>query len=74
MNKLTIIGNLTRDPQLRTTQTGVNVCDFTVAVNRRQSVSGQGSEGCCDRACEREHLHRERWRYPGEPGSHRGRS
>lgn len=36
MNKLTIIGNLTRDPELRTTQTGVNVCDFTVAVNRRQ--------------------------------------
>lgn len=38
MNKLTIIGNLTRDPQLRTTETGVNVCDFTVAVNRRQSA------------------------------------
>ena len=35
MNKLTIIGNLTRDPEPRTTQTGVNVCDFTVAVNRR---------------------------------------
>ena len=38
MNKLTIIGNLTRDPQLRVTNTGVNVCDFTVAVNRRQSA------------------------------------
>ena len=38
MNKLTIIGNLTRDPELRTTQTGVNVCDFTVAVNRKQSA------------------------------------
>ena len=36
MNKLTIIGNLTRDPELRTTSTGVNVCSFTVAVNRRQ--------------------------------------
>lgn len=35
MNKLTIIGNLTRDPELRTTQTGLNVCTFTVAVNRR---------------------------------------
>ena len=35
MNKLTIIGNLTRDAELRTTSTGVNVCDFTVAVNRR---------------------------------------
>ena len=38
MNKLTIIGNLTRDPELRTTSTGVNVCDFTVAVNRKQSA------------------------------------
>ena len=35
MNKLTIIGNLTRDPQLRVTPSGVNVCDFSVAVNRR---------------------------------------
>ena len=35
MNKLTIIGNLTRDPELRTTSAGVNVCSFTVAVNRR---------------------------------------
>lgn len=37
MNKLTIIGNLTRDPELRTTQQGLAVCDFTVAVNRRKS-------------------------------------
>lgn len=40
MNKLTIIGNLTRDPELRTTSTGVNVCSFTVAVNRRRSAQG----------------------------------
>lgn len=31
-----IIGNLTRDPELRTTQSGINVCTFTVAVNRRK--------------------------------------
>lgn len=36
MNKLTIIGNLTRDPELRTTTAGVNVCSFTVAVNRKK--------------------------------------
>ncbi len=36
MNKLTIIGNLTRDPELRTVSSGINVCDFTVAVNRRR--------------------------------------
>ena len=42
MNKLTIIGNLTRDPELRATQSGKSVCNFTVAVNRRrQSNSGQ---------------------------------
>ena len=41
--QLTIIGNLTRDPELRTTSTGVNVCSFTVAVNRRQR--SQGAEG-----------------------------
>lgn len=35
MNKLMIIGNLTRDPELRTTPSGANVCSFTVAVNRR---------------------------------------
>ena len=39
MNKLTIIGNLTRDPELRTTSSGINVCDFTVAVNKRQTAA-----------------------------------
>lgn len=37
MNKLTIIGNLTKDPDLRVTQDGKTVCNFTVAVNRRNS-------------------------------------
>ena len=44
MNKLTIIGNLTRDPELRTTSAGVNVCDFTVAVNRRQRRDAQNGQ------------------------------
>lgn len=44
MNKLTIIGNLTRAPELRTTQTGVNVCSFTVAVNRRKTQNNQNPE------------------------------
>lgn len=35
MNKLTIIGNLTADPELRTIPSGVNVCTFTVAVNSK---------------------------------------
>ena len=41
MNKLTIIGNLTRDPELRTVSTGSQVCSFTVAVNRRAKAGTQ---------------------------------
>lgn len=41
MNKLTIIGNLCADPILRTTTTGINVCSFTVAVNRRKTQQNQ---------------------------------
>ena len=44
MNKLTIIGNLTRDPELRTTSAGINVCDFTVAVNRRVRRDAQNAQ------------------------------
>lgn len=35
MNKVILIGNLARDPELRTTQSGVTMCRFTLAVNRR---------------------------------------
>lgn len=41
MNKSIIIGNLTRDPELRATQDGTHVCNFTVAVNRRTRAGGQ---------------------------------
>ncbi len=34
LNKVLIIGNLTRDPELRTTSTGQNVCSFGLATNR----------------------------------------
>ena len=37
MNKLTIIGNLTRDPETRTVGADKTVCSFTVAVNRRRA-------------------------------------
>lgn len=36
MNLVFIVGNLTKDPESRTTNSGANVCSFTVAVNRRQ--------------------------------------
>ena len=35
MNKITLIGNLTHDPETRSTPNGVTVCSFTIAVNRR---------------------------------------
>lgn len=35
MNKVELIGRLTRDPEHRSTPGGVAVCRFTVAVNRR---------------------------------------
>ena len=37
MNKLFIVGNLTRDPESRVTASGYNVTSFTVAVNRRRA-------------------------------------
>lgn len=36
MNRLTIIGNLVKDPETHDTNNGKSVCNFTVAVNRRQ--------------------------------------
>ena len=36
MNKLIIVGNLTADPELRSTQSGKSVCNFTCAVNERR--------------------------------------
>lgn len=42
MNKAILVGNLTRDPEMRTTPNGVSVTSFTVAVNRRyKSQDGQ---------------------------------
>ena len=44
MNKLFITGNLTRNPELRTTSAGKEVCTFTVAVNRRKTGNNQQPE------------------------------
>lgn len=35
MNKVMLVGNLTADPELRTTPNGVSVCSFRIAVSRR---------------------------------------
>lgn len=41
MNKITLIGNLTKDPELRATPNGTSVCSFIIAVNRRFAQQGQ---------------------------------
>lgn len=41
MNKITLIGNLTKDPELRSTPSGVTVCSFTIAVNRKFAQDGE---------------------------------
>ena len=35
MNKVILVGNLTRDPELSTIPNGTSVCKFSIAVNRR---------------------------------------
>jgi len=34
LNRITIMGRLVKDPELRRTQSGTSVCSFTVAVDR----------------------------------------
>jgi single-strand DNA-binding protein len=45
LNKVLLMGNLTRDPELRYLQSGTAVCDFGVAVNRTyRTPSGEQKE------------------------------
>jgi single-strand DNA-binding protein len=39
MNKVILIGNLTKDPEITTTANGVSVCRFTLAISRRYTNS-----------------------------------
>ena len=42
MNKVILVGNLSRDPELTTTNGGVAVCRFSIAVQRRfQNAEGE---------------------------------
>ncbi len=44
-NKVILMGNLTRDPELRTTPNGANVCSFSLAINRSwKDANGQTQE------------------------------
>ena len=44
MNKIILIGNLTRDPESGTTASGVSYCRFSIAVNRRFSKEGNEAD------------------------------
>ena len=44
MNKVILVGNLTKDPELITTNTGVSMCRFTIAVQRRFTSSDGNRE------------------------------
>ena len=43
MNKVILIGRLTRDPEVRYTQTGIAVCTFTLAVDRRYARKNENN-------------------------------
>ena len=43
-NSITLVGNLTRDPEPRYTQGGRAVANFGMAVNRRYQVNGEWQE------------------------------
>ena len=40
-NRVILMGRLTRDPELKTTASGVNVCSFSIAVDRRFQAKGE---------------------------------
>ncbi len=42
LNRVVLIGRLTRDPELKYTPSGVAVANFTVAVDRNQAPNAQG--------------------------------
>ncbi len=40
-NKVILVGNLVENPELKTTTTGINVCSFRIAVNRKARAGEQ---------------------------------
>lgn len=47
LNKVFLMGNMTRDPELRYTPSGTPVCDFGLAINRRYTSQGEQREETC---------------------------
>lgn len=41
INRVLLVGHLTRDPELRHTAGGTAVCEFSMALNSREKVNGE---------------------------------
>lgn len=41
INNVVLVGRITKDPELKRTQSGTSVCSFTLAVNRKVQAQGQ---------------------------------
>ena len=49
LNKVLLMGNLTRDPELRVTPKGTPICQFSLAINRTFKMeSGESREEVCE--------------------------
>ena len=40
-NKVILVGNMTADPELKQSTSGVSVCSFSIAVNRKMAKNGE---------------------------------
>ena len=47
LNCAMLMGNLTRNPEIRYTPGGIAVCDFGMAINRKFTQNGQEHEEVC---------------------------
>ena len=47
LNKVILMGNLTKDPKNSSIMSGSAVCEFSIAINRKYTVNGQEKEEVC---------------------------
>ncbi len=43
-NKITVVGNLGRDPEIKFTPQGQQVCEFSVATNEKKFINGESKD------------------------------
>ena len=47
VNKVILVGNMTRDPEVRTLQSGSSIANFGIATTRKYTVNGEKREETC---------------------------